>query len=190
MSASTVIGDVTLTLEELLKSDQRVKFDVTHNSPAQEASSQTTTSRVNLYLFRVVEDPHTKNQEWLPVAGDILRKPPLILDLYYVLTPFAQDELDEQRILGEAMRILYDHATIEGALLKGGLADTDEELFVDLNPFSLEELVRIWNASNQAYRLSVCYQVRTVAIDSSIEESTRRVLEKENQHRQKEKQPQ
>lgn len=184
MSASTVIGDVTQTLEELLKSDQRMQFAVTHNSPAQEASSQSTSSRVNLYLFRVVEDPHTKNQEWLPVATEILRKPPLTLNLFYVLTPFAQDELDEQRILGEAMRILYDHATIEGVLLKGSLADTDEQLSVDLNQFSLEELVRIWNASNQAYRLSVCYQVRTVGIDSSIEESTRRVLEKENRYRE------
>ena len=36
-----------------------------------------------------------------------------------------------------------------------------------INPVTLEELTRIWNAFSQPYRLSVCYKVQVVSIDSA-----------------------
>ena len=69
------------------------------------------------------------------------------------------------------MHIFYDHAIISAPLLKGELEHTAEELKVDLCQFSLEELTRIWNALNQPFRLSVCYEVRIILVDSSIERS-------------------
>ncbi len=184
MSTSTVIGDVTLTLEELLRTEQQseVTFGVSHRSPAEEAADTSDTVRVNVYLFRVVENAFAKNRDWVPVSINGLQKPPLTLDLFYVLTPFAKDEMEEHWALGEAMRILYDNAIISGPQLKGGLQHTDEELRVDLCQFSLEELTRIWNALSKPYRLSVCYEVRIIMIDSAVEQPVQRVLERENRY--------
>lgn len=190
MSASTIIGDVTETLHELLRTEQRPRdqFEVSLKSPAEETVDESMKPKVNLYLFRVMENPFAKNQNWRPVGSDILQKPPLTLNLFYVLTPFAaatdgvQGAITEHRVLGEAMRILYDNAIIRGSLLQGGLANTDVELKIDLSQFSLEELTRIWNSFNNPYRLSVPYEVRLVGIDSAIEQSISRVLEKENQY--------
>jgi len=136
---------------------------------------------VNLFLFRVTENPFAKNQEWIPVGMEALRYPPLALNLFYVLTPFASDKLDEHRVLGEAMRVFYENSIIRGADLQGALGGSDEELKLDLCQLSIEDLTRIWNALNRPYRLSVCYEVRIALIDSLIEESTTRVIEKQNE---------
>ncbi len=181
MSASTVIGDVTQTLEELLRDQQQPLelFNISLRSPAEE-TVESIKPKVNLFLYRVVENSFAKNQPWRSVGTEELHKPPLTLDLFYLLTPFAEDKLDEHRVLGEAMRVFYDHAIITAPLLRGTLEHTSEELKIDLCQFNIEELTRLWSALNQPYRLSVCYAVRIVMVDSLMETPIRRVTEKEN----------
>ena len=183
MSASTVIGDVTETLRQLLQNQQQPMglFDVSLASPA-DVQINALQPQVNLYLFRLVENSNAKNQEWLTVGRDTLEKPPLALNLYYALTPFAEDQIDEHRVLGEAMRILYDHAIIAAPLLQGDLEQSAEEFKIDLCAFTLEELTRIWYAVNRPYRLSISYEVRIVLIDSNTERPSQRVTEKENRY--------
>ena len=184
MSDSTVIGDVTKTLSEILKLQQNPlgSFDVSLNSPADE-TIEPNRLKINLYLFRIEENPFARNRDWQAVGSDVLHRAPLSLNLFYVATPYATLQEDGHRMLGQAMRILYDNAIIEPPLMSGSLEQTAEPLKVDLCSFNLEELTRVWNAFNIAYRLSVCYQVRIVFIDSAIERSVVRVTEKQNEHR-------
>ena len=179
MSSSSVIGDVTQTLEELLRDAQlpRNTFDVSLKSPADEKVSPSMRPKINLFLFRVSENPFAKNQDWQPVTPDTLRYPPLALNLSYVLTPYAENKLDEQRVFGEAMRVLYENSIIPAAALKGGLENTAEELKVDLCHLSLDQQAQIWSALGQPYRLSACYEVRMVLIDSQTERVATRVTE-------------
>lgn len=179
MSASSVISDVTQTLEELLRDGQVPlnSFDVSLKSPADETVQPSMRPKVNLFLFRVEVNPFARNQDWRPVGIDAQRYPPLVLNLYYVLTPFAENKLDEQRVFGEAMRVLHDNAIVPAAALRGGLENTGEELKVDLCQFTMENISEIWNALEQPYRLSVCYSVRMVEIDSRIERRITRVTE-------------
>lgn len=179
MSASSVIGDITQTLEELLVARQRPQglFDVSLLSPATESVQPSSKPKINLYLFRVEENQHAKNQDWTAEGPDALRYPPLALNLYYVVTPYAERTLDEHRVLGEAMRVLYDHSIVDPADLKGSLRHTAEELKVDFWEEKFEDVTRIWNAFNQPYRLSVCYEVRIVLIDSAHERVAQRVAE-------------
>lgn len=177
MSSSSVISDVTQTLEQLLIDGQLPKssFDVSLKSPADENVSPSMKPKVNLFLFRVSENPFAKNQDWQPVTPDTLRYPPLALNLSYVLTPYAEDKLDEQRVFGEAMRVLYENSIVPAAALRGGLENTAEELKVDLSNLSLEQQTQVWNALGQPYRLSACYEVRMVLIDSANERVATRV---------------
>ena len=41
-----------------------------------------------------------------------------------------------------------------------------EEIRLVLNPVSLEELTRVWQALEIPYRLSVCYLARVIIVDS------------------------
>src|SRR4051794_26878180 len=45
--------------------------------------------RLSIYLYRIVEDASTKNQFPTPGNGGRLRKPPLTLDLHYLVTPLV-----------------------------------------------------------------------------------------------------
>jgi hypothetical protein len=184
MSASTVIGDVTQTLEELLKNKQQPQgfFEISLASPAEETVTPTMKPKVNLFLLRVVENHFARNQDWAPVGTDALRYPPLVLDLFYVVTPIAGSRLDEHRVLGEAMRVFHDNAIVAGSLLKGALENSAEELKLDLCQISLEDVTRIWSAFSKPVRLSVAYDVRMVTIDSTVERPIRRALEHEQRY--------
>lgn len=183
MSTSTAIGDVTRSLADLLTNEQdpRDSFAVSLKSPADEEIDERK-ALINLYLFRIEENPFAKNRSWQPVGDDKLHRTPLSLNLFYVVTPYALTQEEGHRVLGEAMRIFYDHAIIEPTLLGEPLAHTSDPLKLDLCAFNLEDLTRVWNAFNKQYRLSVCYQVRIVFIDSAVETRVVRVTEKENQH--------
>ncbi len=180
MSSSTVIGDVTSTLEQLLKEGQRPKdtFAVTLDSPA-DAKVDPGKPAVNLSLFRVEESEFAHNEEWEPVGTDALHYPPLTLSLYYLLTPLAQTKLDEQRVFGEALRVFHDASIIDPAFMKGALENSQEELKLDLYRTTLEQLTQVWSAFSKPYRLSAVYRVRLVRIDSLVERGTTRVGEHE-----------
>ena len=47
--------------------------------------------RLSMYLYRIVENPYMKNRFPVEGAGGKARKPPLTLDLYYLLTPMLGD---------------------------------------------------------------------------------------------------
>jgi hypothetical protein len=179
MSASTAIGDVTRSLAELLRNEQnpRDTFDVSLQSPADETIDENR-PKINLYLFRIEENAFAKNRDWQPVGNNLLHRTPLTVNLFYVVTPYARQQEDGHRVLGEAMRILYDNAIIDPSSLTGALEHTAEPLKLDLCSFDLEDLTRVWNAFNVSYRLSVCYQVRIVFIDSMIDREIVRVTEK------------
>jgi len=51
-------------------------------------------------------------------------------------------------------------------VLDDATQDVTEELRIIFNQATLDELSRIWNTLREPYRLSVCYQVKTVRIDS------------------------
>ncbi len=134
---------------------------------------------VSIYLYRIVEDAYMKNQ-FVSVAGSggAQRKPPLMLDLYYLITPMVGAPRDQQIVLGKIMQVLYDRAILEGPDLSGTLSGGSQQLRVVLNPVSLEETTRVWQALEVPYRLSLCYLARVAMVDSHFEQFSQPVLGK------------
>ena len=138
--------------------------------------------RLSIYLYRIVEDANVKNRFPIQGNGAQLRKPPLSLDLFYLVTPLVGAPREQQIVLGKAMQVFYDRAILEGSDLVGTLATSGEELRVILNPVSLEENARVWQALELSYRLSVCYTVRVAMVDSTREQYTQPVLQKSGRY--------
>jgi hypothetical protein len=134
--------------------------------------------RLSIYLYRIVEDPNTKNRFAVQGNGAQLRKPPLSLDLFYLVTPMVGLPREQQIVLGKVMQILYDRAILEGPDLTGSLAASSEAVRVILNPATLEETARVWQALELSYRLSICYVVRVAMLDSTREQYLQPVLQK------------
>lgn len=176
-----ILGDVTDALVDLLKG-----LDVTLDSPASlRTGGSDQFARINLFLYQVLEDPFTKNQNSITQDNGDRQYPPLALDLYYLLTPYASDPLSAQRVLSHAMRVFYDHSIIRDAGLPESLRLTTDQLAIVLVPLQLEDLTRIWNALQTPYRLSVVYEVRIVPIESEIITVQSRVESRINQYGQR-----
>lgn len=140
---------------------------------------------LNLFLYRVTENPSLKNQE-IPGRGQpgSYGSPPLSLVLHYLVTTYGStdgstttgtttDERAAQQLLGSAMRLLHDNAVITEGSRVGAVEVLDptlrgeyEKVKLTLEPLSLEDVSKVWTALNRPYRLSVAYQASVVQIES------------------------
>jgi hypothetical protein len=159
-------ADPEVDLKKIMAADGNISLE----SPADLEKQNDATAMLSLYLYRVVEDPYVKNDPPVPGNGTRLRKPPLALDLYYLVTPRLRTAHDHHIVLGKVMQVLYDRCELSGADLSS-LLDPGDQLRVVLNPVTLEETTRIWQAMELSYRLSICYVVRVISIDSRVETS-------------------
>jgi hypothetical protein len=190
MADYTVIADVGETIVGVLRSEMvgaPVVGDLIDNDSRISTESPFDLSdndavRLSVYLYRIGEDSSTKNQ--LPVSGNgtRLRKAPLTLDLFYLVTPLVGTPHDQHIVLGKVMQVLYDRAILEGPDLAGSLLGSDEQFRIILNPVTLEETTRVWQALEMSYRLSICYLARVALVDSRRESDVRRVTSKSGEY--------
>ena len=187
MSDYTAIADVGETLKKLLwdniKEDNTAKSiiesedQITLSSPEETEPSK----KLSLFLYQITENVYLKNQEMQIVNSTELKYPPLSLNLFYLVTPHTKKGENDHIILGKVMQIFYDNSILRGSVLQGSLADSREELKLILNPLSTEESNKIWTvlSKSKPYKLSVCYEVTPVKIESMRERKVKRVIERE-----------
>jgi hypothetical protein len=145
-------------------------------------------SRINLYLYELIEHPQLKNQT-IPGREDpgTYGQPPLSLMLRFVMTSYArsEDQIDSdviaQTLLGDAMLVLHDLGgrmddlllvtTRAGAIgdpvLDPVLQSEFERVKLVFHPLPFEELSKLWAAMPETnYRRSVIYEASVVQIEA------------------------
>lgn len=185
MSDYTAIADVGDTLVELLRVNMQdlIPADsIALVSPGEIEGKDNI--RLSLFLYQVSENIHLKNQEMGNMGPSRLKAPPLVMDLYYMLTsypsPGIQDRTErteeEHSILGRAMQIMHNNPILTGSVLMGSLPAHGTELRVVVTSMSLDDMSKIWSTfKEKSFRPSVCYLVTPVEIESSHEKSVTRV---------------
>lgn len=171
MANYTAIAEVSQTLVTVLTDGLSALHTTVRMDDLQATPS--TANLLTLFLFQIREDGHSRNRpvEVRPQGNKaIIQRPPLALCVHYMLTPWAAQQEDNQRILGQAMQTLHDSAITTGPVLSGSLKQANESLHLALVPLSLEDQLRVWNGLNKPYRLSLHYEVRVVRIASKLEE--------------------
>lgn len=184
MSDYDVIGDASTTLAAVLTEALSTLLP----APAPVAhvhdllgTIPTEPPALTVFLYEIAEDPSAKNRppRRTNAPPDVsLQRAPLALILRYLLTPWSNHRLTDHHILGRAMQALHDNAIVSGPQLLGGLLGTAEALKITLNPITLEERTRIWDAIEKPYRISASYDVRVVSIDSQVQRLVRPVAER------------
>lgn len=181
MSNALAIAAVTATLRNLLQNvDQGTGLNgtsVTTKPPdkARDGSG----NQLNLFLYQVLPNAAWRNMD-IPqqVKPGETGKPPLALNLYYMLTAYGDNDDDGlgHRLLGHAMGILYDYPLLGPQEIQSALpADVDSDLQnqvervrITLQPLSVEEIFRLWTGFQTQYRISVAYEVSVVLIESLL----------------------
>jgi hypothetical protein len=172
MSTSSALGLVSSSLRNLLLGQMQLNpaVPVTILAPDETGGDE----RINLFLYKIEENSFLKNEDWTvnPKNSAQLIPPPLSLNLFYLMTPYAKNDpqtgnATAHEILGEAMRVFYENPVIPETFLDPDLQDAREQFKIIFNAIDPDELGRLWTTFAQPFRLSVRYQISTVQVDMS-----------------------
>ncbi len=120
---------------------------------------------LTLFLYRVTVNEHARNVR--RVTDLAHENVPLAVDLHYLLTMWSKSAFTEHVVIAWAMRQLHEHPVLDASSLTTE-ASWGPGDFVQVIPaeLSTEDVMRIWDALDPGYRLSVSYVARVVRIDT------------------------
>ena len=128
---------------------------------------------ISLYLYRVAVNGARRNSP--PVMGPDGKRhrPPLPLDLHYVLSAWAGSAAKAQRLLGWSVRMLEDVPILPTGLLNYHGPEPDifqpgETVEILLESLTLQDLNNLWGTTKTNPPLSVGYVARMIGISSTL----------------------
>ena len=128
---------------------------------------------VSLYLYRVAVNGTIRNRP--PVTGPDgrRRRPPIPLDLHYVLSVWARSAVKQQRLLGWTIRMFEDVPILPTGLLNNygpepEIFQPGETVEIILESLTLQDFNNLWSATKTALPVSVGYVARMVGISSEL----------------------
>lgn len=182
MGGYTVIADLGASLLRLLRDhltpDPVPRPDLIGMASPRDAGDLA----LSLFLFNVKENGEARRTGMVD-RGGVLQYPPQALDFYFMMTAHSNADrltksLDEHRILGRAMQVLYDNAVLSGPYLEGTLAESGSAIRLTLMSMEGEEVMKLWQFGDLPYKLSVVYRVGPVMLDSNRVKVVSRVVER------------
>ncbi|HEV8430897.1 MAG TPA: DUF4255 domain-containing protein [Pyrinomonadaceae bacterium] len=128
---------------------------------------------VSLYLYRIA--PNTTRRNLPPTTGPDGRRfrPPIPLDLYYVVSAWAQTAVKQQRLLGWTIRTFEDVPILPTGLLNNYGPEPEifrpgETVELTLDSLTLTDWNNLWSTTKASPPLSVSYIARMIHIESSM----------------------
>jgi len=131
---------------------------------------------LGLFPYRTGKDPRFQIGGNIAVDADIMRRPPLCTEMFFMVTAYAGKKAgltEDLKLLERVLRVFHDKSEIQlkSALQPSHVPYPRAEL---LSPDN-DEISKIWQFPNSPYRLSLFYRLAPVAIASSVEITVNRV---------------
>lgn len=179
MSVATAIGRVSESLRELLIGEVAIvgNLNVSLIAPDESPTGGGSGPRINLFLYKVLENTYMRNMDWQLKQGTVneLTPAPLSLNLFYLMTPYATSgdsntrNITAQEVLGDAMRVFHENPIfdVDDGYLAEELTTAREQIKIMPSQLDMDELSKIWSTFSEPFRLSVPYEVSVVQIDQS-----------------------
>lgn len=139
-------------------------------------------NQLTLYLYQVEEDTQGAQSGYYQVSREVERVRPTRYNLHFLVTahskaPAQLKEADQYRMVGAALQVLRDHPVIDQEYLSGSLAEQNAQIHVVLEKTTQDQLLKIWNNTSTAYKLSFVVLLTGVEIDSKRERRFTRVTD-------------
>lgn len=137
---------------------------------------------LGLYLYDIKETAGMSTPPFMPAGQVRLQKAPRPYDLYYMVfingsSQMGLKALDIQKILGRAAQIVNDNNSVLPNQLQTWLESGEPPITLTQAKISLEEKVRVWQAINKPYQVSLFYKAGPVFLSSEIVVDTPRVVD-------------
>jgi len=180
MGSYKIIEEIGVKLTELI---QNKLLNIGIIDPLNDITlSSPDTGKLSLFLYQIVENIHSKNQNILIDNDSNIKHPPLSLSLFYLITAHTGDNSDNNNhlLMGKVLQIIHDNAILRAPLIPDSL--NGDELRLILNPLSIDDLNKIWTIISESnpYKISISLEVTPVKIESLRERAVeRRVTERD-----------
>lgn len=127
---------------------------------------------ISLWLYRITVNA---NRNLPPAIGRDGRRyrPPLPLDVHYLVTAWAGDAIKQQRLLGFAIRTLEDTPILPAGVLNQHSPEPDvfrpdETVELVFEALTVQDASYIWQVAQTKEQPSAPYVARMVEIESAI----------------------
>ena len=137
---------------------------------------------VGLYLYDIVEDVQLSSPRLMERGRAELSKPPRPYALYYMVFINGGSQMglkapDIQKIIGRVAQIVNDNNSVRPDELQSWLTTQEPPITLSQAKISLEEKVRVWQAINKPYQISLFYKAAPVFLSSGEIIQTPRVVD-------------
>lgn len=130
-------------------------------------------SKVSVYLYRIAVSSVRRHMgPRVDPTGDRWR-PPIPLDLHYLVTAWAADAAMQHQLLGWTVRTLEDTPVIPSALLNAHQAGATifaptETVELVWHALNVQELSDVWDVARTNQQPSATYMARMVLLESKV----------------------
>jgi hypothetical protein len=157
--------------------DPTKKFTINFTGLPPTEARQLGGCQVSLYLFHVA--PNAAHGNTFPLGGRARTIPtqPLALTLYYLLSAHSTNSyIEEQQAMSIALKCLHEHPITTATVPLGNRL---EEFTLTLEPHTVDEIGRLWQALATPLGLSAVYRASVIFLEPEEEPAheTRLVLE-------------
>lgn len=182
MNRYTIIADISNYICELFKKNMTPEPILNEEFIGICTPSEKGDLLLGIYLYDIKESEEIRSTTMINRSTNRQKFPPTYLTLYYMITAYSNTEIkfkyiDDQRILGRAIQVLNDNSTINIEELTNSSELLMPEAKIQLLNLNNEEKSKIWNVPNVPYRLSLCFSVSPVELESTRERKVQRVID-------------
>ncbi len=137
---------------------------------------------LGLYLYDIRETSGMATPPYMPTGRVRLQKAPRAYDLYYMVfingsSQMGLKALDIQKIMGRVAQIINDNNSVLPNQLQNWLDANEPPINLIQAKMTLEEKVRVWQAINKPYQVSLFYKAGPVFLSSEVVIDTPRVVD-------------
>jgi hypothetical protein len=172
---NTMLADLDETLRGMLKDELgRHGFEgieIAFEAPTREWAGQLSAPAVNLFLYDMRESEEDRPSGWTKQrVGDefVEGPPPLVMEVSYAITAWAQAVEDEHRLLSQVLAVLYAYPHLPEDALNGRLRNGSQALTIKAKVGQAKgDKADFWTAVGGQYKASLDYVVR-MSVESGV----------------------
>ncbi|MCR5033163.1 MAG: DUF4255 domain-containing protein [Lachnospiraceae bacterium] len=183
MADYSIIADVSAYIVKNLREKMCPEpIPSANNIEISSPSSQDVDYIVGLYLYDIKEDVEVTQPEYVRRGRVQMQRAPRPYSLYYMVfinggSQMGLKDPDIQKIIGKVAQIVNDNNSVNPSELQSWLTNEEPPIILSQAKITLEEKVRVWQAINKPYQVSLFYKASPVLLSSAEIIDTPRVTD-------------
>lgn len=183
MADYTIIADVSAYIVKTLREKMCPEpVPSPNNIEISSPASQDVDYIVGLYLYEIKEESQIARPPVVDRGKIQLLQPPRPYSLYYMVFINGSSQMglkapDIQKIIGRVAQIVNDNSSVRPQELQPWLDASEPPIVLSQAKMALEEKVRVWQAINKPYEISLFYKAAPVFLSSEVVVEPPRVSE-------------